>query len=507
MASGEVVSSWIVTFMTDIRGGNDDAMRYVLSGYWIGLVLGRLLLVRVTSYIGPKLALTIYGIIAIGLLAVIQSVDNVAVNAVATAVNREPYWYKIPVWKDVTEKEFLDYNWQVANTVQGKYKLAKYLYAVLPEHILYDEDAPETSRHVQTRDMFVQDVLGGISLAPMSIRITPHVMSVIDWTKPLSDPIRRQFIPLKSSFIEDHPRLQLDSLNETGSSPTPGLVHRYHDKALFLAVSVCPVYCRFCTRSYSVGGPTEEVSKKNIFPPTRRRWEPMFKYIEETPQLSDIVVSGGDGYYIPPEHLTSITERLLAIPHIRRIRIASKGLAVCPSRILTPGDEWTQAIIKASTAARKMGKSVALHTHFNHPAEMTWITRLATQKLYEEGVTVRNQTVMLRGVNDNVTTMKALIRMLADNNIMPYYVYQGDMVSGVEELRTPLSTILEIERHIRGSIAGFATPNFVIDLPGGGGKRLAVSYDTYDRSTGVSTYVLPGRNGGKDKVYEHHDPL
>ncbi|KAJ3974968.1 hypothetical protein EV361DRAFT_959836 [Lentinula raphanica] len=421
--------------------------------------------------------------------------------------SKEPYWQKLAVWKDINEVDFLDYNWQVANTVQGKDKLARFLYAALPEDIPYDEDAPESLRHIRTRDMFVQDVLGGISIAPMSIRITPHIMSVIDWNKPLSDPVRRQFIPLRSTFVEDHPKLQLDSLNETGTSPTPGLVHRYHDKALFLAVSVCPVYCRFCTRSYSVGGPTEEVSKKSAFPPTRRRWERMFEYIEQTPQLSDIVVSGGDGYYIPPEHLTTITERLLAIPHIRRIRVASKGLAVCPSRILTPEDEWTKALIDASKTAKQMGKSVALHTHFNHPAEMTWVSRLAAQKLYEEGVTVRNQTVLLRGVNDDVKTMKTLIRMLADNNIIPYYVYQGDMVSGVEDLRTPLSTILEIERHIRGSIAGFATPNFVIDLPGGGGKRLAASYETYDRSTGVSTYVVPGSGGSKDKVYEYHDPL
>lgn len=145
----------------------------------------------------------------------------------------------------------------------------------------------------------------------------------------------------------------------------------------------------------------------------------MFAYIDRTPHLSDIVVSGGDGYYLAPEHLASITERLLSIPHIRRIRIASKGLAVCPSRILTPGDAWTEALISLSRNARKMGKSVALHTHFNHPREMSWVSRLAAQKLYEEGVTVRNQTVLLRGVNDNVKTMKSLIRTLADNNITP----------------------------------------------------------------------------------------
>ena len=145
----------------------------------------------------------------------------------------------------------------------------------------------------------------------------------------------------------------------------------------------------------------------------------MFNYIERTPQLSDIVVSGGDSYYLAPEHLVSITERLLSIPHIRRIRIASKGLAVCPSRILTPGDSWTAGLIGVSKTARESGKSVALHTHFNHPREMSWVSRLAAQKLYQEGVTVRNQTVLLRGVNDDIETMKELIRTLADNNITP----------------------------------------------------------------------------------------
>lgn len=185
------------------------------------------------------------------------------------------------------------------------------------------------------------------------------------------------------------------------------------------AVSVCPVYCRFCTRSYSVGAPTDEVSSKKSFTPTRRRWENMFGYIENTPCLTDIVVSGGDSYYLPAEHLISIGERLLSVPHIRRIRIASKGLAVCPSRILSPGDPWTAGLIGLSKTAWELGKSVALHTHFNHPREMTWVSRLAAQKLYGEGVTVRNQTVLLRGVNDDIETMKELVRTLADNNITP----------------------------------------------------------------------------------------
>ena len=131
------------------------------------------------------------------------------------------------------------------------------------------------------------------------------------------------------------------------------------------------------------------------------------------------MISGGDSYYLSPEQLYYIGERLLAIPHIKRFRYATKGLAVCPSRILDPSDTWSSALVAISNMGKKMGKAVALHTHFNHPNEITWVTRRAAQKLFEQGVTVRNQTVLLRGVNDDISTMKTLINGLADINIQP----------------------------------------------------------------------------------------
>jgi len=150
-----------------------------------------------------------------------------------------------------------------------------------------------------------------------------------------------------------------------------------------------------------------------------------------------------------------------------------------------------------------------MHTHFNHPNEISWVSREAAQKLFVNGLTVRNQTVLLKGVNDDVETMGALIRELGDNNIKPYYVYAGDMIAGVEDLRTPLSTALELEKQLRGFIGGFNFPAFIVDLPGGGGKRLAASYETYDRTTGRSTFVAPAIHGkGKEgRVYEYYDPL
>lgn len=237
----------------------------------------------------------------------------------------------------------------------------------------------------------------------------------------------------------DHKKLTLDSLDETKDSPVEGLVHRYPDKALFLrkspmgpkqwrcllltispqtATSVCPTYCMFCTRSYAVGADTDSVTKESL-KPTRKRWEEAFAYIESKEALQDIVVSGGDSYYLQPEHIVMIGERLISMDNIKRFRLASKGLAVSPNRILDKSDPWVDAMIMISNKAKKAGKAMALHTHFNHPNEISWISKMACQKLFEAGVMVRNQTVLLRGINDDVDTMSRLIRDLADMAVSP----------------------------------------------------------------------------------------
>ena len=168
-----------------------------------------------------------------------------------------------------------------------------------------------------------------------------------------------------------------------------------------------------------MGADTETVPKASL-KPTRKRWEQVFAYIESQPQLQDIVVSGGDAYYLQPEQLRLIGERLISIPHIRRFRFASKGLAVAPGRVLDDGaDGWIDALIDVSDRARRAGKMMAWHTHFNHPNEISWVSEAASRRLFEAGVLVRNQTVLLRGVNDDLETMAALIRALADNNILP----------------------------------------------------------------------------------------
>jgi lysine 2,3-aminomutase len=186
------------------------------------------------------------------------------------------------------------------------------------------------------------------------------------------------------------------------------------------------------------------------------------------------------------------------------MRYATKGLAVMPQKILTD-DAWTDALTRVVELGRTLHKEVVIHTHFNHPAEMTEITRAATDKLFERGITVRNQTVLQRGVNDSLDTMRLLIKRLSYLNVHPYYIYMHDLVKGVEDLRTTLGTGLEIEKGIRGSTAGFNTPLVVVDAPGGGGKRDAHSYEHYDRVTGISVYTSPSVHPGV--IYDYFDPI
>jgi lysine 2,3-aminomutase len=297
--------------------------------------------------------------------------------------------------------------------------------------------------------------------------------------------------------------VELDSLHESGDSPVPGLVHRYPDRALFLALDTCPVYCRFCTRSYAVGRDTGRVEKAN-FGARPDRWRVVFDYLSVHPDIEDVVVSGGDIYNLRADQLEFIGRSLLGIPHIRRIRLSTKGLSVMPMKILSDA-AWLKVLLNLVESGRRLHKQVAVHTHISHPREVTNVTRLAMDRLFENGVTVRNQCVLLRGVNNDADILRLLFRTLGRLNIQPYYVYQHDMVPGVEDLRTALSETLLLEKEVRGATAGFNTPVFVVDAPGGGGKRDVHSFERYDRVTGISVYRSPCVD--REAVYVHFDPL
>ncbi|HWO27047.1 MAG TPA: KamA family radical SAM protein [Kofleriaceae bacterium] len=393
------------------------------------------------------------------------------------------FWQRIPAYRLIDEVTFLDHSWQAKNTITNPQKLLSAVQHLVPQS-------------------FYDDVSEGFGRAPMSIRVSPYLLSLIDWSDAYNDPLRRQFVPVASRLLPDHPKLTLDSLHEQADAPVPGLTHRYPDKALFLALDTCPVYCRFCTRSYAVGVDTDEVEKVSL-KATEERWERVFRYMSERPELEDIVVSGGDSYQLKARQITLIGNRLLELPNIRRIRFATKGPAVMPMKLLTD-HEWVDALTAVVERGRKLHKEVVLHTHFNHPNEITAITKRALDNLFERGVITRNQSVLQRGVNDSVATMQLLVKRLGHCQVHPYYVYVHDLVKGVEDLRTTLQTALDIEKAVRGVTAGFHTPTFVVDAPGGGGKRVAHSFEHYDRETGISVFTSPSVKPG---FFLYFDPV
>ncbi|QQR89298.1 MAG: KamA family radical SAM protein [Myxococcales bacterium] len=394
------------------------------------------------------------------------------------------FWRKIPAYRDLSESDFMNHLWQARHTITKPKALLEALQGIVSTE-------------------FLDDVREGFALAPMAVRVSPYLLSLVDWQDPYTDPLRRQFIPLRSERLADHPKLGLDTLAEQADSPVPGLTHRYPDKALFLVLDTCPVYCRFCTRSYTIGPDSEQVEKMSL-KVNQTRWQGVFDYVSAHPELEDIVVSGGDMYNLKADQLRGIGEALLSIDHVLRIRFATKGPAVMPQKILSD-DAWFSALADTVEFGRKRRKEVALHTHFNNPNEITAITKKALDRLFDHGVTVRNQAVLQRGVNDAVNVMKLLVKRLSYVNVHPYYVYQHDLVKGVEDLRTTVETAILLEKNIRGVTAGFNTPAFVVDAPGGGGKRNIHSFEHYDKVTGISVYTAPSVKPGQYFLY--FDPL
>jgi len=394
------------------------------------------------------------------------------------------FWRTIPEYAHVDTQTFQDHQWQARNSVTSADEL---LHAVKD---LIDAGVREELKE-------------GLRRAPMSVRLTPYILSLIEWENFATDPLRRQYLPIGKDLIPDHPKLRFDPLFELEYSPVPGLTHRHRDSVLFLMVDTCPVYCRFCTRSYLVGHDTEVVTKGKL-KNGHAGWQAGLEYIRNTKEVQDVVLSGGDAYMMKPEQILYIGMELLDIPNVRRIRIASKGPAVSPMKLLTH-PEWVDALIQVADEGRRRHKQVCFHTHFSHPREITDLTRQGLNLLFERGLIVRNQGVLMRGVNDDAETMRTLATRLGSMNVQSYYMYQLDMVPGVEDLRTPLGSAIEIEKEVRGVTAGFQVPLFVVDLPGGGGKRDVHSFECYNRETGISVFRSP--NMDVNARYLYFDPI
>lgn len=396
----------------------------------------------------------------------------------------DDFWKAIPAWKDVTRAEFSDHLWQMKHSIKKVEQVKTVLGGLCSE-------------------AFYQDMLEGQKITPMNIRITPYIFALMDWSDPDNCPMRKQFLPIGSQFLPDHPYYESDSLHEDIDSPVPTITHRYHDKVLFLPTTICPVYCSYCTRSRLIGGSTEAVEKET-YGVNQGRMDVAFDYIRSHPEIEDVVISGGDAFMMTAKQITFIGENLLNIPHIRRLRFATKGIAIYPQKILTD-HEWFNALNGVHKKAREMGKSVVIHTHFSSPKEITIFSKQAMDRLFAEGIIVRNQAVLQEGVNDNINEMVLLIKQISYINIQPYYVYMHDMVPGCEHFRTTIAEGEALEKAVRGMTAGFNTPTFVCDAPGGGGKRHVASYEYYDRENGISVWTAPNVKPGE--VFFYFDPI
>lgn len=289
-------------------------------------------------------------------------------------------------------------------------------------------------------------VKGGTMLP---VGVTPYYMSLLD-RENFEQPLRRTVIPTKNEFLRAAGEAD-DPLGEDGHSPVPGLVHRYPDRVLLLALDFCSTYCRYCTRSRVVG--------HGELMPKEERLEKAFEYIRQTPAIRDCLISGGDPLSLSEDKLDWILSRLRAIPHLEFIRIGTKMPAVLPQRI-------TPSLCRVLKKYHPLWMSV----HFLHPDECTPEAAQACSRLADSGIPLGSQTVLLKGVNDNVPTMKDLIHRLLRMRVRPYYLYQCDPISGSAHFRTSVSKGLEIIEGLRGHTTGYAVPTYVIDAPGGGGK-------------------------------------
>jgi lysine 2,3-aminomutase len=333
------------------------------------------------------------------------------------------------------------------------------------------------SRLVLTEEERAGVILSGNKLA---LAITPHFFNLIHPTDP-DCPIRRQVVPrIEESW--DNPEEMSDPCGEDSHMPVPGLVHRYPDRVLFLVTDRCASYCRYCTRSRVVSGVGEQE--------LHTEWEAAFRYLESHPEIRDVLLSGGDALLLSDNKLEALLKRLRSIEHIEFIRIGSRVPIFLPQRI-------TPELCKMLAKYHPLWMSV----HANHPRELTTEVKAALERLADHGIPLGNQSVLLRGVNDDPAVYKILVQKLLRCRVRPYYLYQCDLIKGSSHLRTSVAKGIEIIEQLRGHTTGYAVPQFVIDAPGGGGKVPINPDYLINRDDGMTLI----RNY-ENKVFAYPDP-
>ncbi len=358
---------------------------------------------------------------------------------------------------EATDRQWNSWRWQIQNSYTNFKKLSE----ILDVSTIDDVDFLTKSRK-------------------LPLRITPYYASLL-YGKPNDNPLVKSVVPNKLELVLS-PGEENDPLHEESMCPVENLVHRYPDRALMLSTGFCSVYCRYCTRSHMVLKDKKHYGLK--------AWETSIEYVKNNPTVRDVVISGGDPLTMPDKHIEFLLASLRAIPHVEIIRIGTKVPMVLPQRI-------TMNFVKMLKKYHPLYMSI----HAIHSDEITPEVTEACTRIADAGIVMGSQTVLLKGVNDDVETMKKLMHNLLKLRIRPYYIYQCDPIPGSSHFRTPVTKGLEIIQGLRGHTSGYAIPHYVIDAPGGGGK-IPLLPEYYQGREG--DYVVMKNFEGK--IYKYYDP-
>jgi lysine 2,3-aminomutase len=420
----------------------------------------------------------------------------------------EPDWRRLPGWAGVSRAEWESPQWQRARSVRNVRQLRDVTGAALSEEFI--ADLARDQRERATMSMLIPPQL----LNTIAPAVTASGAGFTDaW---YADPVRRYMLPVFSDRRPDwpsHPCAARDSLHEAEMWAVEGLTHRYPTKVLAELVPTCPQYCGHCTRMDLVGNPTPAFGKYRFSLSRDERLDAMLDYLRATPGVRDVVVSGGDVANLPWPRVEAFVSALLEIDSVRDIRLASKALMGLPQH-------WLSASVLAGLArlaatARSRGVGLAVHTHVNAAQSVTPLVARAARALLDAGVRdVRNQGVLLRGVNDSARALLDLCFGLLDGaGIMPYYFYLCDLIPGAEHWRLTVSEAQALQSAIMGYLPGFATPRVVCDVPYAG-KRWVHQVARYDTELGISYWTKGYRTaietsdpGAAAREYQYYDPV
>ncbi|MCA0335936.1 MAG: lysine 2,3-aminomutase [Actinobacteria bacterium] len=427
----------------------------------------------------------------------------------------EPDWTRLPGYRDVTAEQWADAQWQRVNCVKNVKQLRDLMGDLLTDEFYADLERDQAER--ATMSMLIPPQMMNTMVSEMTWADGRMPAAGADFTAAfLADPVRRYMIPVFSDRRTDwpsHPFATRDSLHEHDMWAVEGLTHRYPTKVLAEMLPTCPQYCGHCTRMDLVGNSTPQVAKLKLSGKPVDRYGAMLDYLQRTPGVRDVVVSGGDVANMPWKNLEGFLDKLLEVETIRDIRLATKALMGLPQHWLQP--DVVEGVARISAKARSRGVSVAIHTHVNNVQSVTPLVADAAKAMLDAGLrNVRNQGVLMRGVNDSPEQLLDLCFALQDEAmITPYYFYMCDMIPFSEHWRLSLREAQELQHAIMGYLPGFATPRIVCDVPFVG-KRWVHQVENYDRDKGMSfwrkhyrTSIEAGDDQALSREYVYYDPI